>query len=235
MLNKLFSIYAISLLLLSNSAFAEQQKNWYSVEYIVFENKPLGNQSLEPWAKAAFTMPNNARALNNLSPAQEFSHLRVNQQQLHGVLARLKSLSSYQPLAHGGWIQSLAENSQSQPIPVTALAKNQQLEGIISFHRGKYLHLDFDLQLSDTPTLSAYDSNATSSAPRLYRLTESRRIKTGESNYFDHPRFGVIAIIEQIDSPLSATPTDDIIEERSLKAGELKAASKPVPNNKNDN
>jgi len=235
MLNKLFSIYAISLLLLSSSAFADQQKNWYSVEYIVFENKPLGNQSLEPWTKTPFTMPSNVRAPNKHSAIKEFSLLRVNQQQLHGVLARLKSLSSYQPLAHGGWIQSLAENSQSQPVPITSLAKNQQLEGTIRFHRGKYLHLDFDLQLSDTPTLPTYDSNEITTAPSLYRLTESRRIKTGESNYFDHPRFGVIAIIEKIDSPLSATPTDDIIEEKSLKAGELKATSKPASNSKNDN
>jgi len=235
MLNKLFSIYSISLLLFSCAAIAQQEKDWYSVEYIVFENKPLGNQHLEPWSKAPFTLPNSARVLNEDVSAQEFSLLKVGQQQLHGVLSRLKSLSSYQPLAHGGWIQPLAKNSKLQPIAMSVVTANQQLEGSINFHRGKYLHLDFDLQLSEMPALPTYDNTDISLTPHLYRLTESRRVKTGESNYFDHPRFGVIAIVEEIDSPLSVIPTGDLIKEKPLATSELKKVPKPAATLHNDN
>ena len=211
--NKFYSVYALSLLLLSGAAFAEQPRTWYSVEYIVFANKPLGNQYLEPWSKAAFSMPENAQVLNRQSPPQEFSLLRVNQQQLHGVFAKLKSLSAYQPLAHGGWIQSLGSN-HSPAVQINYQTSSQRLEGTLRFHRGKYLHLDADLQLSDLPGLLADDQT---SATRLYRLKETRRIKTSKSNYFDHPRFGIITLVEKIDSPMAASPTDDIIDKQAPK------------------
>jgi len=235
MLNKLCSLYIISLLFVSSSTFAEQTKNWYSVEYIIFENKPLGNQSLEPWTKAPFIMPDDARLLNTHSTMQDFSLLKVDQQQLHGVLARLKKLSSYRPLAHGGWIQSLSKNSPVQAVAINTVTHQQQLEGSISFYRGKYLHLTFDLQLSETPVLTVDDNDGSTPERRLYRLKDSRRIKTSESNYFDHPRFGVIAIVEEIDSPLSATPTADISESQPIKAKEQEAPTTPLTPRHNDN
>jgi hypothetical protein len=46
--------------------------------------------------------------------------------------------------------------------------------------RGQFLHLGFDLHLGEHPTLS---------------LSELRKVKFNEKNYFDHPGLGVIAIV----------------------------------------
>lgn len=215
MSNKLYVIYTLSLLLFSTGLLAQQPNQWYSIEYIVFENKPLGNQHLEPWTSSPIEAPLDAKA---------FSPLRVQQQQLHGVFARLKSLSSYRPIAHGGWIQPLTDKRKKQAVRINQQTANTQLEGSIIFHKGKYLHLDIDLQFSDTPSGVSYDSVAIIAATQRYRLKESRRIKTTDSNYFDHPRFGVITRVEKIDSPLMPTPTNDLLDQPQLEVDRLDQA-----------
>jgi len=54
------------------------------------------------------------------------------------------------------------------------------LSGSVYLERGQFLHLGFDLHLGDDPAWS---------------LSELRKIKFNEKNYFDHPGFGVIAIV----------------------------------------
>jgi len=231
--NKLYVICTLSLLLFSTGLLAKQPSQWYSIEYIVFENKPLGNQHLEPWANSPIEAPLNAITLDPRVDAKAFSPLRVQQQQLHGVFARLKSLSSYQPIAHGGWIQPLTDNRKKQAVHISQQTANTQLEGSIIFHKGKYLHLDIDLQFSETPSGIAYDSHPIIAATQRYRLTESRRIKTTDSNYFDHPRFGVITRVEKIDSPLMPTPTNDLLDQPQLEVDRLDQAEPnqmPAPN-----
>ena len=54
------------------------------------------------------------------------------------------------------------------------------LTGSVFVERGQFLHLGFDLHLGENPTWS---------------LSELRKVKFNEKNYFDHPGFGVIAIV----------------------------------------
>jgi hypothetical protein len=217
-----FSIFTLAILFTSSSLQAEQANdtNWYSIEYIVFENNPLGEKALEPWTKEAFQMPVDAIALNRFgvnTNSKAFSPLLVGQQQLHGVANKLKRLSAYTPIVHGGWIQPLKEKKTLQPIQIIQQANTTQLEGTLTFHRGKYLHLDIDLQLSEMVAATINDSyvtNSTIQPATLYRLKETRRIKTSKSHYFDHPRFGVLMIVEKIDSPEEAISTTDLIDEK---------------------
>ncbi|MEO1890010.1 MAG: CsiV family protein [Cycloclasticus sp.] len=213
----------------------QQEVDWYSVEYIIFENNPLSNQALEPWTKEPFDMPIGAIELDSpsasniqqttlsadsMKPAvsKAFSTLNIDQQQLHGVVRRLSKLSSYTPIAHGGWIQPLEEKSSLQAIQIVLQAGAIQLEGTLTFHRGRYLHLNVDLQLTEMmpATLDAnYISNIAIQPATMYRLKEPRRIKTSDTHYFDHPRFGVMVIVEKIDSPEAAVSTTDLIQEQS--------------------
>lgn len=207
---RLFS-YALILIVLSYNiqAFADnesstQPSTWYSIEYLIFENKSLSNQTLEPWTSAAFKIPDNAIRLSNLSSNTAFKPLAPNQQQLYGVYNRLEKLSSYTPIAHAGWVQPLQQKGERKPVQISHQTGPLQLEGTLTFHRGRFLHLDIDLQLSEMNSLAITQTNLSQrfhEPVTLYRLTETRRIKTDESHYFDHPRFGVLAIVKKIDSP----------------------------------
>lgn len=76
----------------------------------------------------------------------------------------------------------------------TVLKDQPKIEGILRASKSNYFHLDIDLAL----TLPVEDSAEVSSFyidddwKRVFRLFESRRIKIGEINYFDHPAFGVL-------------------------------------------
>lgn len=224
--------------LLSYPAFSLEQMRWYSIEYIVFEHNNVPSQLAEEWTKDPLHMPEHARELNTRSGQQAFSPLAINQQQLHGVYKRLTQLNAYTPLHHGGWIQPLDESSPKLGVQIRQQLGHNRLEGSITFHRGNYLHLDIDLQLSDSSQVSTlqHDSAypALTTATR-YRLFESRRIKSSESNYFDHPRLGVIAIVEAIDSPLAAVETNDLIDEKQLQAGAFETRGTNTDSKINEN
>jgi hypothetical protein len=65
-------------------------------------------------------------------------------------------------------------------------------------------------------------SNIAIQPATMYRLKETRRIKTSDTHYFDHPRFGVMVIVEKIDSPEAAVSTADLIQEQpTVEATEL--------------
>jgi len=178
------------ILLIVNSTviYAESSGNttpWYSVEYIVFENTLSEGTTAEPWTKKAFQMPANSINLKT-SQNKAFKPLKGSQLRLHAVANKLKRLSSYTPIAHGGWTQPLKAKRKLRPIQIVQQQGASQLNGTITFHRKKYLHLDANLQLTDL------------NSQTNYRLKATRRIKADDIHYFDHPRFAVLARVRKL-------------------------------------
>ena len=84
-------------------------------------------------------------------------------------------------LAHTGWIQGATDWPQHAGLKLEDLGiAVPGLTGSVYVERGQYLHLGFDLHLGTNPPWS---------------LSELRKVKFNEKNYFDHPGFGVIAIV----------------------------------------
>jgi len=105
---------------------------------------------------------------------------------------KLQNTTNYQPIAHFAWQQTASSWGSRAGFTVAKLAGNVPgLSGIFYLERGTYLHLGMALnyQSSNPP--------ATLSAPpgTVFNLSESRRIKFFERNYYDHPAFGVIALV----------------------------------------
>ena len=65
---------------------------------------------------------------------------------------------------------------------VSFVPASSGLTGQIALSRGRYLHLTLDL---------AY----TAPDGQRYVLRQSRRMRSTERHYIDHPKFGVIALI----------------------------------------
>ncbi len=85
-----------------------------------------------------------------------------------------------------------------------------RLDGTVTVTLGRFLHLHPRLVLSETPDdEDAVDVGQADSltplwmdeATRLqhYVLDESRRMRSNELHYIDHPRFGVLARIDRLD------------------------------------
>lgn len=129
------------------------------------------------------------------------------------------------PSASGGESEIATEEQSTAP-PNPALEPEPMLDGIIRVSRNNYLHVDADLlyrpgassnekpaasavemPIEMPPTLSATDTASSETdtaegpvAPTDFRMRQSRRVKKGEPNFFDHPRFGLLIQIDQVEA-----------------------------------
>ncbi|MFO1427169.1 MAG: hypothetical protein U1F11_09365 [Steroidobacteraceae bacterium] len=104
--------------------------------------------------------------------------------QLRDVEGKLAA-SGYQPLAHAAWAQTASSSGSRAGFTLARLGINVPgLSSIVYLERGTYLHLGMALRYAE----------AGGSGP-LYSLSEDRRIKFYERNYYDHPAYGVIALV----------------------------------------
>jgi hypothetical protein len=103
--------------------------------------------------------------------------------QLNDVEAKLKAAAGYQPLAHIAWSQTASAFGMRAGFSLQKLGVTTPgLSGLIFLERGQFLHLGMAL------------TYAPGDAPG-YRLSEIRRIRFYEKNYYDHPAFGAIALV----------------------------------------
>jgi hypothetical protein len=96
----------------------------------------------------------------------------------------LRRSRNYQPLAHFGWTQPGYPRNAAQFIPISSLVPaSTGLLGQIALSRGRYLHLTLDMVY--VPEGSG----------ERYVLRQTRRMRSNERHYIDHPKFGVIALV----------------------------------------
>jgi hypothetical protein len=118
--------------------------------------------------------------------------LPSSQYQLNDIAARLQNSTNYQPIAHFAWQQTASSWGSRAGFTIAKLAGNVPgLSGIVYLERGAYLHLGMSLTYqsqSPPPALGADPGT-------VFNLSESRRVKFFERNYFDHPAFGVITLV----------------------------------------
>jgi hypothetical protein len=162
----------------------------YTVELIVFRNMS-GSGGPEDWgAKSVARGPDapeqpvvTGRFVQSI-PASQF--------QLNDVAAKLQNTTNYQPIAHFAWQQTASTWGSRAGFTVAKLAGSVPgLSGIIYLERGSYLHLGMSLnyQTSNPP------AGLGAPAGTVFNLTESHRVRFRTLSYFDHPAYGVIALV----------------------------------------
>jgi hypothetical protein len=95
---------------------------------------------------------------------------------------------------HGAWIQPVPDRERDSPLPLLLQAGDRignhyQVEGRVDVTRGRFLHLDIELWMHDAAT-DSYVS-----------MAETRRLRSGELNYLDHPRLGMLVRIDPLELP----------------------------------
>ncbi len=201
----------------------------YDVEVIVFSNQNSGDGG-EHWPT---TIRDDFYSQGFTSEGQ-FTELPESTFQLNGIAYGLKQSRGYQVLLHTAWRLPARDerNAISLPVDTAVPALGKQLTGSIRLIRERYLHLDVDLILAaaNTPTTASYNGESTGSP--VYELSEKRRIKKSRTvHYFDHPRFGMIAIITPYQSPeqeQALIEAEAEAKEREQAAAEA-ATEEPLP------
>jgi len=161
----------------------------YTIELIVFRNMS-GNGGPEDWSvKPQARSPDTPDApltgkFVQSVPASQF--------QLNDVAQKLSNTTNYQPIAHFAWQQTASSWGSRAGFTVAKLAGSAPgLSGIIYLESGSYLHLGMSLnyQTSNPP-------EGLAAAPgTVFTMNEARRIRVDKPSYYDHPAFGVIALV----------------------------------------
>jgi hypothetical protein len=205
----LASICAVSILSAMGAAAAQQSGSTapiYTVEVIVFRaSGSLGGA--EEWAvegRRASAPGEDDTAAPNAAAANTgrlLAGLPVADFKLREVEARLRASGGYTPIAHAAWRQTASPWGSKVGFPLDKLGLMAAgLSGSIALERGQYLHLALDLNYAPGTPSAALGS----SAGTVFVLNESRRVKFFERNYFDHPAFGVIALVTPVQSARQA-------------------------------
>lgn len=186
---------------LLSSVAAHAEDAWYSVEIIVFAHAKESYRASESW-KQDLVQPQFTGA-KILTPAgsagsKAFQAVDPSRYRLQWEWSRLQSSGEYRPLLHTAWLQPGLPREQAVGVILESgpasesLGGARPLSGVVKVGLSRYLHLDVNLLYRKGIAGSAADGT-----PRFdtFQLSESRRMRSKEVHYLDHPMFGVIALI----------------------------------------
>ncbi len=112
--------------------------------------------------------------------------------QLTELESHLRGSGVYVPVAHVAWSQTASSWGTRAGFAVQRLGIDVPgLTGNVFLERGQFLHLGMTL----TYAMSAPPPGLGAGPDTPFTINESRRVHFYERNYFDHPAFGVIALV----------------------------------------
>jgi len=137
---------------------------------------------------------------------------------LSDIAERFERLDVYETIMHVGWTQPTYPEEETQAIELWEFGEVPEgLDGRFTLYLSRYLHLVVDLNLDadrqvdeavivDEAEIAFDDSRfqfdpapEEPSMPVRYRILDDRIFKNGETRYFDHPKFGVVARITRVE------------------------------------
>lgn len=159
----------------------------YNVEMIVFV-ATSGPAQREDWTAGGNRLARGADSGEGASGGAQVGRfgglLPAGQRQLGDLQAKLAASGAWRPVAHVAWSQTASSWGSRAGFTLQQLGvRVPGLSGTVFLERGTFLHLGMSLKYAAGDGRAAYD------------LTEIRRVKFYDKNYYDHPAFGVIALV----------------------------------------
>jgi len=166
----------------------------YNIELVVF--RATASQGVaEDWSVEAG--PSNSIAGDEASSgSSQVGHfvgiIPSSAHQLTEIEGKLRSSGAYVPVAHIAWSQTASGWGTRAGFTLQKLGVDAQgLSGTVFLERGQYLHLGMTLTYADP----APPQGLGAASGTTFIINQSRRIRFYERNYYDHPAFGVIALV----------------------------------------
>jgi hypothetical protein len=165
----------------------------YNIEIIVFRATEASGGA-EVWSAEAGARSVAGDESAGMSPqvGRFVAALPASGWQLTELESRLRASGTYVPVAHVAWSQTASSWGTRAGFSVQRLGVNVPgLTGTVFLEHGQFLHLGVSLTYA-----MANPPEGLGAAPDTpFTINESRRIRFYERNYFDHPAFGLIAIV----------------------------------------
>jgi hypothetical protein len=171
----------------------------YNVEIIVFRSAAAEGVA-ENWSEeaGARSIAGDESASGSVQVGRFVGLLPPAAWQLNELENRLRASGAYLPLAHAAWSQTASSWGTRAGFPVARLGIDVPgLTGNVYLEHGQFLHLGLSLSWAmESPP------DGLGAAPgTAFTLNETRRVRFYERNYYDHPAFGVIALVTPAQGP----------------------------------
>lgn len=210
-------VFTIIAAVCSNAmAKTEKKARWYQVNLTIFKQKTNGNLDesfksepielnmpdiihLKGHGKGALAQGamNASMALNHdkLSPNGPYQPQSIDKSWTK-LVRRLDP--ARQPILYNmQWVQPVYDNKHDIPLYIETSVNEMgqpQLQGLMYLHVTRYLHTKFHLN---------YWPDGADSAKDLVTFESSRRMRSKEVHYLDHPLVGVMVRMLPVDTPAS--------------------------------
>ena len=165
-------------------------------------------------------------ALFDSTTPQAFTALPEAQRLLNTQARSLRRSSLYRTLFHQSWLQPISADKASIPIMIQAgkhYDDSFELDGTIKVSRSRFLHMETDLWFTEFaplyqqdemsgntagnfvspeirrqfPELAAWEASRGQYVPvHSHQLQQSRRMRSSTLHFIDHPRFGILVMVE---------------------------------------
>lgn len=131
-------------------------------------------------------------------------YLRLNElrQPMVAERIRLEKSGQFRIIHHAAWQQPVSSPDEAYPVRLTngrplaqASPKAPALDGSVQLSKEQFLQLDLEL-LYHYPA-SATDGDSTASDGLLLQV--NRKLRSGDLNYLDHPKIGVLAQVTPVE------------------------------------
>lgn len=161
----------------------------YRVEMVVFTQPPIDGDREEraPEAVPAFTerMAWPLRAPDTLGLG--YAQLPPQEYVLRTAAARLDVQSGFNVLWHGAWIQPGLSRREAEAVALPGELAQFGIRGRVRVYLERFLHAEAQItQRNDRGELTAV-------------MNDSRRMRSGEQHYLDHPRLGVLVRVDPVE------------------------------------
>ncbi len=185
---------------------ARLQETAFNVELVIFRPvTPLGiaeDWRVEGMRERSVTAP--ADEENGATSDVAGSRLAVSS--LSPALFKLAAIESslqrsrgYEVIGHIGWTQIAMPRGSGLQVNLTEVGlSGLPVQGTGALERGKYLYLRLNLAYAPGQPPASLVGAVQSDGAVSFSLNQVRRVRPFERHYFDHPAFGVIAMISPV-------------------------------------
>jgi len=171
----------------------------YNVEIIVFR-AAAAEGSAENWSEeaGARSIAGDESASGPLQVGHFVGLLPGAAWQLNELESRLRASGAYVPVAHAAWSQTASSWGTRAGFAINRLGVDVPgLSGNVYLEHGQFLHLGLSL----TWAMENPPDGLGAATGTQFTLNETRRVRFYERNYYDHPAFGVIALVTPAQGP----------------------------------
>jgi hypothetical protein len=167
----------------------------YNIELVIFR-ATTAQGAAENWSAETTGAANSIAGDETSSGSSQVGHfvalIPSSGYQLTEIENRLRSSGAYVPVAHVAWSQTASSWGTRAGFTLQKLGvEGSGLGGTVFLERGQYLHLGMALTYEDPSPPAGLGA----AAGTAFTINQSRRVRFYERNYYDHPAFGVIALV----------------------------------------